>query len=125
LREIRPKDFYWFAVVENDYPDLSESHRTLLILVMLLEANEEDLMKIPARCLQPIIWWMSKNLLEERIMKLDSWLSTAFHLQKERWDSSIEWLEQQPMPKILLMINIQSKFAEEQSRKMKQSGKKK
>ena len=82
-------------------------------------------MKIPARCLQPIIWWMSKNLLEERIMKLDSWLSTAFHLQKERWDSSIEWLEQQPMPKILLMINIQSKFAEEQSRKMKQSGKKK
>ncbi len=82
-------------------------------------------MKIPSRCLQPIIWWMSKNLLEERIMKLDAWLSTAFHLQKERWDSSIEWLEQQPMPKILLMINIQSKFAEEQSRKMKQSGKKK
>jgi len=125
FREICPKDFYWFAVVENDYGDLSESHKTLLVFVMLLDVDEEDLMKIPSCCLGPSLWWMTKNLLEERIMPLDSWLSTAFHLQKQRWDSSIEWLEQQPMSKILLMINIQSKFGEEQDRKMKQSSRKK
>ena len=112
-------------MVENDYPHLSETHKTLLVFVMLLNADEEDLMKIPSRCLQPALWWMSKNLLEERIMKLDSWLSTAFHLQKQRWDSSIEWLEQQPMSKILLMIDIQGKFGEEQDRKMKQASRKK
>ena len=82
-------------------------------------------MKIPCSCVAPALWWMSKNLLEERIMKLDSWLTTAFHLQKQRWDASIDWLEQQPMSKVLLMITIQSKFGEDQERKMKQKGRKK
>ena len=112
-------------MVENDYEHLSETHKTLLVFQMLLDVEEEELMKIPSRCLQPALWWMTKNLLEERIMKLDAWLSTAFHLQKQRWDSSIEWLEQQPMSKILLMISIQGKFGEEQERKMKQSSRKK
>ena len=124
MREVCPKDFYWFAVVENDYGHLSEGAKTLLILQMLTEASEEDLMKIPSRCLQPLLWWMNKNLLEERVMKLQDWLSTAFHLQKQRWDESIDWLEQQPMSKILLMIDIQTKFGEEQDRKAKQASKK-
>ena len=92
---------------------------------MLLDVEEEDLMKIPSSCIQPALWWMSKNLLEEKVMKLDAWLTTAFHLQKQRWDASIDWLEQQPMSKVLLMIDIQSKFGEEQERKMKQASRKK
>ena len=96
-----------------------------MVLQMLAEATEEDLMKIPSKCLPPILWWMNKNLLEEKVMTLTAWLTTAFHLQKQRWDSSIDWLELQPMSKILLMIDIQSKFGEEQERKAKQAGKKK
>lgn len=80
---------------------------------------------MPVTCLQPALWWMSKNLLEEKVMKLDSWLTTAFHLQKQRWDASTDWLEMQPMSKILLMISIQSHFGEEQERKMKRASKKK
>ena len=92
---------------------------------MLMNVEETELLKIPVTCLQPALWWMTKNLLEERVMKLDSWLTTAFHLQKQRWDSSIDWLEMQPMSKILLMIKIQGDFGEEQERKMKQKGKRK
>ncbi len=112
-------------MVENDYGHLSETHKTLLVFQMLLGVEEEELMKIPSRCLGPALWWMTKNLLEERVMKLDAWLTTAFHLQKQRWDSSIEWLELQPMSKILLMIDIQGKFGDEQDRKMKQASRKK
>ncbi len=125
LREVRPRDFYWFAVLENDYGHLSESCKTLLILQTLMDVNEEELSKIPVGCVQPALWWMTKNLLEERIMKLESWLTTAFHLQKQRWDSSTDWLEMQPMSKILLMIKIQGDFGEEQERRMKQKGRKK
>ena len=58
-------------MVENDYGHLSETHKTLLVFQMLLGVEEEELMKIPSRCLSPALWWMTKNLLEERIMKLD------------------------------------------------------
>ena len=86
-----------------------------------MEVEDKDLMKISVNNLQPALWWMSKNLLEEKIMKLETWLTTAFHLQKQRWDASTDWLEMQPMSKILLMVNIQSNFGEEQERKMKQA----
>ncbi len=111
-------------MLENDYGHLSESCKTLLVLQTLMGVEEEEFSKIPVRCVQPILWWMTKNLLEERVMKLDAWLTTAFHLQKQRWDSSTDWLEMQPMSKILLMIRIQSDFGEEQERKMKQKGRK-
>ena len=58
-------------------------------------------------------------------MTVTSWLETAFHLQKQRWDDSIDWLEQQPMSKILLMTSVQGKFCEEQEREMKKSQRKK
>lgn len=125
IREICPKDFYWFAVVENDYKHLSDASRSLLVFQMLLGVEEEELHKIPHNCVAPALWWMNENLLKERVMRLQDWLQTAFHLQKQRWDDSIDWLEQQPMSKVLLMIDIQSKFGEEQERKMKQANKRK
>ena len=124
LRELCPQDFYWFAVVDNDYPNMTQTHKTLLIIAMLSEEGEELLDRIPANSVAPLLWWINKNLLEERLMSLENWLTTAFHLQKQRWDESISWLETQPMSKILLMMNIQSKFNQEQEREMKKGRKK-
>ena len=125
MREVQPRDFYWFTLVENDYKHLGDTCITLLILALLSEEGESVLDRIPRRSLGALLWWMTKNLLEERVMPLDSWLTTAFHLQKQRWDASIDWLETQPMSKIILMIDIQGKFNQEQERQMKQKGKKK
>ncbi len=90
----------------------------------MTDCSEEDLERLPASTLNPLIDWASKTIFEGVIMPVDKWLELAFHLQKQRWDSSIDWLEQQPMSKILLMNRIQGKFVEEQNREMKRSSRK-
>ena len=125
FREVCPKDFYWFTLLDNDYSELTAAHKTLLIISLLSSEGEALLDRIPAKSLSPIIHWMNKNLLEERIMPLDQWLTTAFHLQKQRWDESISWLETQPMSKVLLMMSIQGKFNQDQEREMKKGRRKK
>jgi hypothetical protein len=46
-------------------------------------------------------------------------------LCKQRWDQSLDWLEAQPISKILTMIQIVKNYAEEQEKQMKKSAKKK
>jgi hypothetical protein len=70
-----------------------------------------------------MVAWAEKSLFEEKIFSVENWLETAFHLCKQRWDSSIDWMEQQPISKILAMTQILKKFAEEQSDEMKKSRK--
>ena len=67
--------------------------------------------------------WALENLLSEKIMTIESWLQTAFHLCKQRWDSSIEWLETLPVPKVLLMVDILNQHAKDQEAAMKKSAK--
>lgn len=97
----------------------------IMTLAVLLDGREEDLDLIPKRFLAPLIWWMSKNLLDEKIMKLDQWFETCFHLCKQRFDYTMEWLETQPVPKILLMTRVLTKYAQEQEREMKKARRKK
>ena len=119
VREVEPRDFYWFALVENDFPDLDPTTLTVLIIQMLTGCTEGDLQNLPQKSLPPLSWWIMDNIVKERVMKVDGWLEMAFHLQKQRWDDSIDWLETQPMSKILLMNRIQGGFVEEQNRQMK------
>ncbi len=123
IREVQPRDFYWFSLIDNDFPDLDPTAKLLFVLALLLE-GEEHLNLIPVAVLPPLLQWLGKTLLEEQIMSVNAWLETAFHLQKQRWDDSIDWLENQPMSKILLMISVQGKFCEEQEREMKKGRKK-
>ena len=94
------------------------------MIVLLCDEDEAILDLIPASTIGPLAAWMMKELVEERIMKVDKWLEMAFHLCKQRWDESIEWIEQQPMSKVLLMMRIQSQFNEKQEREMKKSSRK-
>ena len=124
MREVCPRDFYWFSLIENDFKDFSPKGVTLLLIALLSDEDESVLDQIPASSINPLISWMSKELIEERIMKLDKWLEMAFHLCKQRWDDSIDYLERQPMSKILLMMRIQGNFNEKQEREMKKSARK-
>jgi hypothetical protein len=42
-------------------------------------------------------------------------------LNKQRWDSGVDWLEQQPMSKIKTMLSINKKVAEQQESEMKKA----
>ena len=126
MREVCPRDFYWFSLVENDYPDLEPGLFNILLLLILTDADEDnhELDLIPVECLAPLSSWMMKELVSERIMKVEQWLEMSFHLCKQRWDDTTEWLESQPMSKILLMSRVVSKFVAEQNREMKKGSKK-
>lgn len=83
--------------------------------------SESDLESIPVRYVSPLADWIGPNILEERVMKLEQWLEVGFHLCKQRWDSSLEWLEEQPISKVLLMSKILSEFVEKQNQEAKRS----
>lgn len=71
-----------------------------------------------------VIDWAVVTLLDKTVMTVENWLEVAFHLCKQRWDSSIDWLETQPVSKINLMIDIIKKHAEQQEKEMKKSARK-
>jgi hypothetical protein len=125
FRELTPKDFYFFSLINNDYPDLTQSHLSLLLIMRLAGLTEEDLTNIPAQYVKPLTEWMGPELLNDRVMHIDKWLELAFHLCKQRWDSSIEWLEDQPVSKVLLMARIQSEFVEKQNEETKRASRRK
>ena len=125
MREPCPRDFYWFSLVENDFPDLDQQVKLLLIIALLTDAGEEVLDLIPMRFVGPLSWWIVKNILEEKIMKVEAWLELAYHLQKQRWDESIDWLEGQPVIKVQWMAEIQKNFVEKQNQEMKKNSRKK
>lgn len=59
--------------------------------------------------------WISQELVDEKILTVENWMEISFHLCKQRWDSSMDWLEVQPMSKVLTMISIVEDFAKKQN----------
>jgi hypothetical protein len=121
FRELNPKDFYFFSLINNDYPDISQGLLLLMLMQRLGNLSEDDLSRLPAKYVKPLSDWIGPTLLEDRVMKIDQWLEMAFHLCKQRWDASIEWLETQPVSKILLMADILSRYVDKQNEEMKRS----
>lgn len=114
FREVTPKDFYFAQV-------LRASDRSLLELVERLLLNEEVLDYATYAQTSAVLRWVADNILSEKILTVENWLEVAYHLCKQRWDSSIEWLESQPMSKITAMISIVEKHAAAQEKEMKKS----
>lgn len=118
FREITPKDFYLAQV-------LRQAERNQLELVERLLLNKEVLDEASSAQTRQAIKWVIETLLDKTILTLENWLEVAYHLCKQRWDNSIEWLETQPMSKINLMIEIVKKHADEQEKEMKKNARKK
>ena len=114
IRDISPKDFLFARILQ----DKGES---ALKLISRLISNPESLEFMPARDFKTFTVWVSNNILDESILTPESWMEIAFHLNKQRWDGGIDWLEVQPMTRIKRMIEINQKVAEEQQDAIKNS----
>ncbi len=118
FREVTPRDFYFAQV-------LQQSERSQLELIERILINSNILDETTSTQTRYAIKWAVENLLDQTLLTVENWLETAYHLCKQRWDSSIEWLETQPMSKINLMIDIVKKHAEEQEKEMKKNARRK
>jgi hypothetical protein len=118
FREVTPRDFYLAQV-------LRQGKKSQIELILRLYLNSETLDEITSTQFQQVIKWVGETLLDQSILTVENWLEVAYHLCKQRWDSSIDWLEIQPMSKIQTMIEIVKKHAEEQEKEMKKNARKK
>lgn len=103
---------------------LRQSNRSQSELIERLLLNESVLDECTAHDARIVLRWASENLLDKTILTVENWLEVAFHLCKQRWDSSIDWIESQPMSKVNAMIDILKKHGEEQEKEMKKSSRK-
>jgi hypothetical protein len=83
--------------------------------------NEGVLDEEPAVAFRAALKWVSENVLDQKLLTVENWMEISFHLCKQRWDSSMDWLEAQPMSKILLMIDILQKHVERENSEIKKS----
>ena len=118
FREVTPKDFYLAQV-------LRQSESSQLELIERLLVDHDVLGESTASQTRKAFKWAVDTLLEGTVLTVENWLEVAYHLCKQRWDSSIEWLETQPISKINLMVDIVKKHAEEQEKEMKKAARKK
>lgn len=108
-------------ILQNE--KLPESEIAIAVLARVL-LNEEPLEQLSIRETRKAFEWAMENLLSAKIMSIEAWLQTAYHLCKQRWDSSIEWMETLPVPKIFLMIEIQNQHIKAEQAEMKKASKK-
>lgn len=111
IREVIPKDFYFTQILRNQ-------DKGFLQLIERLILNQNCLDNLSASAFRALVNWAAEDLLKESIYSVEEWLELSFHLCKQRWDSSVDWLEAQPMSKIKLMLDIVNKFAEAQKKEL-------
>ena len=114
VRELRPSDFTYLQILRS-------SNKSSTKILGRLILNPEVLEKVNSKDFRSFAKWASTNIFEENIFSVESWLEVAFHLNKQRWDSGVDWLEQQPMSKIKTMLSINKKVAEQQESEMKKA----
>jgi hypothetical protein len=115
---VSPRDFYLAQV-------LRQADRSQLEMVERLLLNPDILDEATSQQTRMALKWVIETLLDKTILTVENWLEVAYHLCKQRWDSSIDWLETQPMSKINLMIDIIKRHNEEQEKEMKKNARKK
>jgi hypothetical protein len=118
FREVIPKDFYFAQI-------LRQTERSQLELLERLLVNPDILEEAKASHTRAAMKWAAEALLNQTVLTVENWLEVAYHLCKQRWDSSVDWLETQPMSKINAMIDIVKRHAEEQEKEMKKSARRK
>ena len=116
IREVRPRDFYFAQI-------LRQTDRSYVELIDRLIQNPEILDQITASQAQVFFKWAAENLLNQSVFTVENWMEVSYHLCKQRWDASMDWLENQPVSKIQMMIQIVQKHGEEQEKAAKKAAK--
>lgn len=91
----------------------------MIPLLVRLIHNPEVANELPAQWFRKFVNWCIENLLTDSVLTVENWLEVSFHLSKQRWGPSIDWLEEQPMSKIRAMIDITERYVEAQNESMK------
>ena len=127
VRELTPKDLYYIEVLkkENGGEEIPQVQFFLEMISRLSDFEMEEVMNFHVGKFRPLMSWFAKEILESKVMTVYQWLEVSFHLMKQRWDSSLDWMEEQPMSKILTMIDVLTKFNERQNAEMKKSTRRK
>ena len=117
FREVTPKHFYFAQILRSTEGTMFELAERLLL-------NPEVLDQVSSSKTRIVLNWVGETLLTEKILTVENWLEIAYHLCKQRWDSSVDWLEKQPMSKIQAMIQVVDRHVSNQEKAMKKSGRK-
>jgi hypothetical protein len=104
---------------------LRQQEKSQVDLILRLLLNDPILDEATATEFRQVIKWVSEVLLSQNILTVENWMEVSYHLCKQRWDQSMDWLETQPMSKIQTMIEIVKKHAEEQEKQMKKNARRK
>lgn len=94
-------------------------------LVLRLLLNQGVLDVTSARSLRQVLKWVTENLLNEKLLTVENWMEISFHLCKQRWGPEMDWLEVQPMSKVLMMVDILQKHVERENSEIKKSSRRK
>lgn len=94
-------------------------------LLKRLIQNLEILEVVPSYVFRSLTEWIMDNVFSDSILTVENWMEISFHLCKQRWDQSVDWLETQPMSKVKLMIDIVKKHGEQQEAELKKSSRRK
>jgi hypothetical protein len=103
VREIKPKDFYLAA-------SLQDREESLTSLVLELILNPQVLEQYNLRETRHFLKWLEVNEIRENIMGVQSWLELALYLNKGKWDQSVDWLEEQPLSKIRVFAEASNSY---------------
>ncbi len=117
FREVVPKDFYLAQI-------LRQNEKSQMELILRLYLNPETSDEVTSTQFRQVMKWVGEALLDQTILSVENWMEVAYHLCKQRWDSSIDWLETQPMSKVRTMIEIVKNHAEDQAKEMKKNARK-
>lgn len=93
----------------------------MLPLISRLILNPDVLDQLTLNQTEKIFKWVGEEIINEKVLTVENWLEVSFHLCKQRWDNTVDWLEKQPMSKIFTMISIVEDFAEKQEQEIKKS----
>lgn len=104
---------------------MRQQDRSQVELIIRLLLNHDTLDEITSTQFRQAVKWVGETLLNQNILTVENWMEVSYHLCKQRWDSSMDWLETQPMSKIQTMIEIVKKHAEEQEKQMKKNARRK
>lgn len=109
---MRPKDFYFAQIIRT-------KDGSMVPLLVRLVQNLDVVNELPPAIFRCFLNWCVDNIFNENIFTVENWLEIAFHLSKQRWGPSVDWLEEQPMSKIRSMLDITERFVEAQNAAMK------
>lgn len=101
--------------------DLEKAVR-ILCRLSVSRSQEEKILLLPIPEFNYLSLKVSEVVLNGKVMTPNEWLELAFHFCKQRWDDSVDWLEKQPMSKILVMVDIQVNYANKMKEDAKNKG---